>query len=156
MDRLKIRRYKVSDNPIVWELHKIGLEEIGIKPRRNRGFDRDLNDIENIYFDGGDFIVGEISGKVVAMGAFKRINAEVAEIKRMRVDPYYQRRGFGQTIMEELEKRAKKMGYKRLILDTSQKWTKAQNFYKKNGFVEIGRNDPDGRYNAIFYEKNLI
>ena len=31
MDKLKIRRYEDKDNSIVWELHWLGLEELGIK-----------------------------------------------------------------------------------------------------------------------------
>lgn len=32
MQNIKIRRYRTSDNPIVWKLHRLGLAEIGIKP----------------------------------------------------------------------------------------------------------------------------
>ena len=117
--------------------------------------DRDLNNIEEVYLKDGDFLVGEIEGVVVAMGAFRKIDHETAEVKRMRVDPDYQRRGFGQAIIEELEKRAKKKGYKKIILDTSSKWKKAQKFYEKNGYKEVFRNQLHGRYNAIYYEKLL-
>jgi GNAT superfamily N-acetyltransferase len=40
------------------------------------------------------------------MGAFRRTDPERAEIKRMRVHPDYQGRGFGQIILSELEARA--------------------------------------------------
>lgn len=90
----------------------LGLGQHGVKPIPGP-WDKDLNDIENIYLKGGDFIVGELEGKVIAMGAFKRKDEEAAEIKRMRVHPDFQGRGFGQAILEELEKRAKKMGYKK-------------------------------------------
>ena len=154
MDKLKIRRYKASDNPIVWELHWLGLSELGIEPIPGP-LDHDFNNIEEIYLKNGDFLVGEIDGKVIAMGAFKKINEEVAELKRMRVHPDFQGRGFGQAILEELEKRVRKLGFKRMILDTSKGWFKAQKLYKKNGYIEIGRNNLSARYNAIFYEKQL-
>lgn len=156
MNKLKIRRYKPSDNQTVWQLHRLGLAEIGINPSPNSFFERDLNDIENIYLREGDFLVGEFEGRVVAIGAFKRIDENTAELKRMRVHPDFQRRGFGQAIIEELEKRAKEMGYKKMILDTSEEWTKAQNFYQKNGYQEVGRKVLSIRYHAIFYEKDLL
>lgn len=131
MTNLKIRRYKSSDNFIVRELHRLGLAEIGIKPNLSNPFDQDLNSIESIYLKGGDFIVGELNVEVVAIGAFKRIDDQTAEIKRMRVHPNFQRRGFGQIIIQQLEKRAKDISYKKMVLDTSEKWTKAQNFYQK-------------------------
>lgn len=49
IQNLKIRRYKSSDNPVVWELHRLGLAEIGVKPTPDNPLDKDLNDIENIY-----------------------------------------------------------------------------------------------------------
>lgn len=73
----------------------------------------------------------------------------------MRVHPDFQRRGFGQAILQELEKRAKKMGYKKVILDTSQKNIKSNNFYKKNGYKETGRKIVHKNYHAIFYEKEF-
>ncbi len=113
MQKLKIRRYKASDNSVVWELHGLGLLEIGVKPTPDNPLDQDLYDIESIYLKDGDFIVGELDGKVVAMVAFKKIDDKTAELKRMRVHPDYQRQGFGQQILEELETRAKQMGYKK-------------------------------------------
>ena len=139
MNQLKIRRYEPSDNDAVWQLHWLGLAEIGIKP--NPGpLDQDFKDIENIYLKDGDFIVGEIDGKVVASGALKKVRNGIAELKRMRVHPDFQSRGFGQAILDELEKRAKRLGFKKIVLDTSKGWIKAQKFYKKNGYIEIGRN----------------
>ena len=41
----------------------------------------------------------------------------------MRVHPEFQRRGFGQRILEALEKRAKELGYKEIQLDTIVKET---------------------------------
>lgn len=155
MLKLQIRRYQISDLPVVWELHTLGLAEIGANPSYGSSWDKDLDDIENIYLKEGDFIVGEYQGRVVAMGAFKKISNEIAEVKRIRVHPDYQRRGFGQIIIEELEERAKKLGYKKLVLDSSPKWKKAQKFYRKNGYIEVKRGLIANKYAAIFYEKEL-
>ncbi|MBI4035831.1 GNAT family N-acetyltransferase [Candidatus Daviesbacteria bacterium] len=155
MAKLKVRRYKKEDNPMVWQLHRLGLAEIGIKPTKNSPWEKDLYDIENVYLKDGDFLVGEYEGKVVAMGAFKKNSDEISETKRMRVHPDYQRHGFGTAIIQELEKRAKKLGFKKMILNTSEKWIKAQSFYTKNGYQETGREVFDKKYHAIFYEKEL-
>lgn len=153
----KIRRYKPSDNPVVWELHWLGLAELGVKPIITP-FDQDLYDIENVYLKDGDFIVGEVSGKVVAMGGIKKIDADTAEVKRMRVHPDFQGMGFGQKILKELEKRAKKMEYKKLVLFTDEINTKAINFYLKNGYKEMKREVIYLRnryFDMIWFGKNL-
>lgn len=155
MNKLDIRRYQAKDNAACWQLHWLGLAEIGATPVRNQGWDKDFSDIEGIYLKDGEFLVGELDGKIVAMGAFKKIDETTAELKRMRVHPDFQRKGFGQQILEHLEKRAKEKGFKKMVLDTSERWHKARNFYQKNGYKEKGRNNLDGRYNAVYFEKDL-
>lgn len=151
-----IRRYKSTDNDEVKELHWLGLAEIGVQRREGNPMDQDLNNIEAVYLKDGDFLVCEMDGRVVGMGAIKRKDDKTAEVKRMRVHPDYQRHGVGSAIMFALEKRAKEIGYTRMYLDTSEKWVKAQKFYSKLGFKETGRAFLHGFYHAIFYEKEII
>ncbi len=42
-----------------------------------------------------------------------------------------------------------------MILDSRPNWTKAQKFYRKNGYKETGRRMVQDKYYAIFYEKSL-
>ncbi len=93
-------------------------------------------------------------GLVVAMGALKRTSPERAEIKRMRVHPEYQGRGYGQLILDELEAHARALGYRTLHLDTSILQLPAQRLYEKNGFREVGR-DIYQQLEVILYEKPL-
>ena len=90
----------------------------------------------------------------MAMGALKRTSNNRAEIKRMRVHPDFQRRGFGQVILQRLESRAVELGYTTLYLETTIQQTAAQQLYLKNGYTEIGQTKWDG-YDIIRYEKNL-
>ncbi len=154
MPQLKIRRYRKSDNNDVWKLHILGLEQF--KAYLGGKWDKDLDNIEGVYLKNGEFIVGKINNKVVAMGAFKKISDKKAEIKRIRVHPDYQREGFGQIILNELEKKATKMGYKILQLDTTDKQIPAQKFFEKNGYAKT-KTERLEKYNLdmIFYEKKL-
>ena len=88
------------------------------------------------------------------MGALRRTNTERAEIKRMRVHPTHQGHGYGQLILEELEARARTLGYRILHLDTSILQIPAQRLYEKNGFSEVGR-DKYQQLEVILYEKRL-
>jgi GNAT superfamily N-acetyltransferase len=88
------------------------------------------------------------------MGALRRTTADRAEIKRMRVHPDFQHRGFGQAILNALEVKARQLGYKMLHLDTSLQQTAAQQFYAKNGYVEVDRRK-QGWFILLFYEKRL-
>src|SRR5258706_11584385 len=132
---LAIREYRDSDFPVVSDLHVKALQDIGVYLGKVTK-DDDLRNIQKVYFDNnGTFLVGELKGKIVAMGAFRRKTKTIAEIKRMRVYKEFQGKGYGKQILTELERRAKKMGYKKLYLTTAIEQLGARNFYEKFGFV---------------------
>ena len=151
---MNIRLYRDTDYDAVWELHILALQDTGAYLGPGPWED-DLHHILEVYLDKGVFLVGEVDGQIVAMGAFRKISDERAEIKRMRVHPAYQRCGYGQMIMQELETRALAMGYTILFLDTSTVQIAAQNFYRKNGFKETGETKVNQHLTDLFFEKHL-
>lgn len=152
---LTIRRYHAKDNKQVKELHVLALKftqaDLGHGP-----WDEDLDHIPEIYFNRGEFLVGEIDGKIVAMGALNKISDEIGEIKRMRVHPDLQRQGIGQQMYDLLEEKARQLGYKKLQLDTTVKQLGAQKMYEKNGYTEIRREKEGWPIETIFYIKHLL
>ena len=151
---LEIRRYESSDYDEVWNLHVSGLQNVGAY-LGNGPWDNDLYNIEDAYLHNrGEFLIGIYEGRIVAMGAFRKTTTELAEIKRMRVHPDFQGRGFGQIMLDELEIRALALGYTKLHLDTSVKQAAAQKLYMKNGFRETGREVHRG-LECILFEKSI-
>ena len=154
MPNLRIRRYKEKDKNKVFRLHTFALKKATAFCKHGN-WDEDFKNIENIYLkNNGEFLVGILNNKLVAIGALKKISKDIAEIKRMRVHPNFQRRGFGQLILDRLEEKARKLNYKILQLDTTIKQTAGQNFYQKNGYVEIKR-EILGGFETIYYQKKL-
>jgi ribosomal protein S18 acetylase RimI-like enzyme len=151
---LTIRSYAPSDQDIVEHLHVFAIQQTGAYLGRGP-WDDDIYAIEKHYLNNqGAFLVGEYEGQLVAMGALKRTSSTRAELKRMRIHPDYQRRGFGQQMFNELETRARQLGYTTLHLDTSTVQVAAQKLYEKNGFREVGR-EPLHHLEVILYEKEL-
>ena len=152
-ETLHIRRYQPSDYEAVWRLHNVALHAAGAHAGSGP-WDDDLHQIEAVYLDnGGEFLVGINRGRIVAMGALKRISSKHAEIRRMRVDPAFQRRGFGQAILTALERCAVELGYRALHLDTTVQQKAARELYLKNGYREKGCFRM-GRFQCILYEKD--
>ena len=149
-----IRPYEPSDLDAVWELHNVALEATGAH-LGNGPWDSDLKDIPNVYQrNQGCFLVGVLDGRIVAMGALRRTDPIRAEIKRMRVHPEFQQRGFGTQILKALEAEARRLGYQVLHLDTTTLQTAAQKLYEKQGYRKIGTTKI-GRFDALLYEKQL-
>lgn len=105
--------------------------------------------------NGGEFLVGiGENGVIVAMGGLNLLEEGKAEIKRLRVHPSYQKRGYGQQILSHLEQKAKDLGIKHLILDTLSNQLDAQKLFKKNGYQQNGSAIIDD-FNVILYRKAL-
>ena len=153
--RLRIRRYQDSDQDAVWALHHQALHDVGAHAGAGP-WDDDLRAIASVYLEQrGDFVVGLLEGQLVAMGALRRTSAQRAEIKRMRVAPPFQGRGFGRLILEHLEQRARELGYTKLHLDTTTGQLAAQALYRAHGYRETAR-ERRGQFELIFFEKCLI
>jgi len=119
-------------------------------------WDDDLDDVEGVYLhSGGEFLVGILEGEVVAMGALQRVSPEAAEVKRMRVRPGLQGRGFGQFMLDALHRCARELGFSSLRLDTTVQQRVARHLYTKNGYRETGRGKV-GPFDCVFYERHDV
>ena len=152
---LRIRRYEPEDREAVWRLHNEALDEVGAH-LGNGPWDDNLHCIEAAYLEaGGEFLVGVLGRRVVAMGALRRVSSEVAEVKRMRVEPALQGRGHGQALLDALHRRAVEIGYSTLRLDTAVRQRAARSLYERNGYQE-SRRGRIGQFDCVFYERNAV
>ncbi len=92
----------------------------------------------------------------IACGAIKKYEDGVWELKRMYVVPEQRGRGIAAFLITELERWAKELGVKRLILETGKRQDAAVAFYHKVGYKVI---ENFGQYvgveNSICFEKQL-
>jgi ribosomal protein S18 acetylase RimI-like enzyme len=157
MSSLAIRRYQPVDYERVVELHVLGLQQTGTHID-SWAWGRDLESPEALaatYLgDRGDFLVGELDRVIVAMGALRPFDETRVEMKRVRVDPNHQRRGFGQAIVVRLEQRARELGASAVHLDTTAGQQPAIAMYRKLGYDEIGRGSLP-RFDIVLMEKTL-
>ena len=152
---MHIRRYEPSDKRAVRRLHDDALYEVGAHLGPGT-WDDDLDDIEGVYLEsGGEFLVGILEREVVAIGALKRVSPNAAEVKRMRVRPGLQGRGYGQAILDALHRSAAGLGYTTLHLDTTVQQRVARRLYLKNGYREVGRGSV-GPFDCIYYERGAV
>jgi len=150
----ELRSFCDEDADAVWHLHDAALEDAGAHGGRGPWED-DLRDIRGTYLDsGGDFLVGLLDGELVAMGGLLIRAAEEAEIKRMRVPPEFQRRGFARFLLAKLEERAEALGARAICLDTTGQRTAARRLYKSAGYRETGRRQT-ARFLFIDFTKGL-
>ena len=126
-----------------------------VETNNTRDWDSDLDDIETVYLRaGGEFLVGTINGVIVAMGGLRLNNDGSATLKRMRVHPRVQRRGYGRELLRRLEEAARQKRVTRIILDTLPVQGAALALYCSSGYVETHRAERDG-IELLFLQKWL-
>jgi GNAT superfamily N-acetyltransferase len=155
---VRFRSYEPRDSLAVKDLNVAALRSIYPK-YRNGPWNSDLDEIEDRYLNGGDFIIGTVDSVVVAMGGLRRLSDAVVEIKRVGVDPDYQGRGIGRALLAAMEARAAELGFNTVVLDTTEIQLVAQHLYRNHGYVEHDRKpvvySPDVTLETIFYSKAL-
>lgn len=106
------------------------------------------------------FVARNAQGAAVGMGALKRHDGGIGEVKRMYTKPETRGAGVGKAIVAEIEKLARAEGYRRLVLETGAvaSFGAAWRIYERSGFQRCGAvldYPPDTGHN-IFYEKLLL
>jgi GNAT superfamily N-acetyltransferase len=152
-----IRRFRSSDKAQVRALHELALRGVGalIEGPAGEALDRDLDDVEASYIEvSGEFLVDDVDGRIVAMGALRPVGSGRAELKRMRVHPEWQRQGRGRSMLDALEQRARDLGFRRLSLDTTAQQVAARSLYTSTGYVQTGCGELYGQA-VILMEKAL-
>jgi GNAT superfamily N-acetyltransferase len=139
-DSKSTRLFSAEDQEEVRALVLAGLgEHFGdLDPSLNH----DLLDIAASYRHGQTIVV-EMDGELVGTGTLVPTALGAAELKRVAVRSDHRRRGVGRAIVDRLAAIAVERGQTKLVLETSDDWAEAVEFYLGCGFVithrEAGR-----------------
>jgi putative acetyltransferase len=92
----------------------------------------------------------------VGCGAFRKIDSQTVEIKRMFVNPDFRGKGIASKILSELEIWASELNFTRSILETGINQPEAIALYKKSGY-SITKNYGQyvGMQNSVCMQKIL-
>jgi GNAT superfamily N-acetyltransferase len=95
--------------------------------------------------------------KPVGCGCLREIDAKTTEIKRMFVLPQERNKGIAGLVLHELEKWAKELGYKKVILETGDRLTAAIHLYQKHQYKITENYGPYvGIKDSVCMEKMIV
>jgi ribosomal protein S18 acetylase RimI-like enzyme len=152
-----IRTYQPLDHDRVWALHREGVMDTRSQYADfdEAVYEEDLRNIERDYLTpGSNFWVAEANRRLVGMVAIQRIDSITGRLRRMRVTGAWRRKGVATDLLLTAEDFCAEMGYKRIILDTTEDQTAAHALYEKNGFTRTGSRNI-GVVPVFDYEKAL-
>ena len=94
--------------------------------------------------------------QAIGCGCIKQYDFDKMEIKRMYTSPEKRGNGIGTLILNELEKWAAELSFKKCILETGKQLQDAISLYEKNGYKLIPNyGQYAGVENSICFEKVL-
>jgi putative acetyltransferase len=100
-------------------------------------FKQELAGLPGSYAPPGGALLGSRTGGVlVGCVALRRIDGERCELKRLYVQPEHRGTRLGRTLAEAAVAEARRLGYRRILLDTTPGMENAQALYERLGFVE--------------------
>src|SRR5262245_23458784 len=82
-------------------------------------FEREVNDLASQYGPpDGAFLLAQRNGALVGCVGLRKFSEGVCEMKRMYVVPASRGHGVGRALAEGIVSRARRLGYRRMLLDT--------------------------------------
>lgn len=121
-----------------------------------QGFDEELANFEREYGPpAGRFFLALESGRYAGCAGLRRFSDEACEMKRLYVVPAGRGRGIGEALARRIVDEARRLGYRRLVLDTLPDMTAAQALYRSLGFREIASYRHNPVCGTLFFELAL-
>jgi GNAT superfamily N-acetyltransferase len=85
----------------------------------------------------GNFLLLLRGGVAIGGGAFKRLDDDTAELKRMWTRSDLRRRGLSRQVLVELEAQVRRQGYRRIYLTTGFRQPEAVGLYLGHGYTPL-------------------
>ncbi|HVM59472.1 MAG TPA: GNAT family N-acetyltransferase [Verrucomicrobiae bacterium] len=149
-----VRRYELADYQGVLTFLGRTISEMGYSFEPD-GKDADIRDIDRVYLQNrGSFHVVEDRGEIHGCVGVRKFSDEIGELKRLYLAAECRGLGLGRALCNSAIQDARDLGYKTLRLDTTTKSQRALALFRKLGFHEIARYNPNPDA-EVFMEKTL-
>lgn len=134
------------------DLVKLLDADLAIRDGEDHDFYNQFNGIDAL----NNVVVLYVDDVPVSCGAFKKLEGNTAEIKRMYTVEDSRGKGFGSLVLEELELWALELSYDKTLLETGVKQPEAIAMYKKNGYSITSNYGPYANVETSVCFKKLL
>jgi len=104
----------------------------------HQGLDAELRNLTNLYAPpNGRMLIAEDAHEILGGVAYKRVDKQTCEMKRMFVRTTANGRGLGRLLCLSLLQTAARDGYNVMRLDTTRDMVEAIGLYRRFGFMDV-------------------
>jgi len=131
----RLRPATNADGGQVRDLVFTVLGEYGLQPDPGCT-DADLDNIEQSYLKRGGvfYVLEESNGAIVGSYGLYPMEAGVCELRKMYLHRACRGRGFGRRLLEDALAHARRLGFRRVTLETASVLKEAIRLYERHGF----------------------
>lgn len=156
-----IRLIEEKDNAIMKNIIQSILRDHGLAIAGTAYFDESLNNLSQHYRVNkpSNYYIVEVEGSIVGGGGYGPYDLEkkITELQKIYIDPAYQGQGFSSKLFSRILEDARKDGYEKIYIETTDKLEKANLVYLKWGFQALESPLKAGEHYAMnrFFIKDL-
>lgn len=149
-DPIVIREYQPDDQPHVARLYTEGLLEGEIPPNDTGA---DIENITEAYLHDpqASFWIAEYDGEVAGMIGVAPDEKDIAEVRRLRVDPKFWGKAIRRRLLETALSFCQHHGYLKVVLDTRFERGPAMELFERFGFQHHRSREVPGKELLEFY-----
>lgn len=119
-------------------------------------FEKEIDSLPGIYANPeGTLLLASSSTAALGCVAFKKINDEICEMKRLYIQPQFRGQGIGKSLVDKLILTAASAGYKNMRLDTLESLTAANKLYKHCGFQPCAPFGEESELDLLYFDLDL-
>lgn len=141
MDDLFIRKIKQDDNKALAKIIRDTLAEFKANKPGTVYFDETTDHLFEVFkMNGSTYFVAESAGEIIGGGGIyptPNLPAGTCELVKLYLSTAARGKGIGKILMEKCIAAARKLGYKKIYLETMPELTIAIPMYEKLGFTYL-------------------
>jgi carbonic anhydrase len=154
--RWSVREARPEDVASVRELFEDYQQWLGID-LCFQGFQEELDSLPGAYSPpAGNLFIATLDHKPIGCAAIRKQSGDACELKRLFVRETGRGYGIGAGLLRRALREAKKLGYRRVRLDTLSRMDKAMKLYEDMGFRTVSPYYENPEPDAVFMERPLV